>query len=542
MNHKIILSLFILIIIGFSVFWKTFNLEIYGDEWEGIWWTTSTLQQTGHFNDRVGYKAYELAAIILNFVSGAFAPNYSSTQVYLFSFLTRLFAVFSLYYFLTKRNISTIGVFLGCLLFLITPVGIQTTDWAKNFTSYISIGFFLFCLNFIYELTSWKKVLIFLATFALSIYVNPIRAHGIIFTVIFLLITHLLFQLKYRKMLSVSLLAVLLIFYMFSQLSVFGEINSLQNFYLQSLATFLNQLSFSKLQDFFVLIGRGIIPDSSLISAVLLLAALLFWKKNLFSKKYLYPVLGITFFPIIIVFFYIPFNKENITSLTGIYFTLFISLVFLVEALHKKLPDAINTIIPLLLNFSFILIPFILGRTDVNDSTHRYLIYSALSLPIIVAFSLKNYEKISFGLNTKNAFFCICLILVVLFFSLSKKEIDGFYSRHNQQIAKTIWGQILPHFKDFDFKQRKAIVYLEGDDGGVLHNSVSFGFGYHIGFIYKVWDFNNLPVAVDSMKDLISLTTDGKAGQKYVQKTVIFPKEDAFYFKIEGTKVKKLPL
>lgn len=539
MKLKIFLSLFILFFIGLIVFWKTFSLEIYGDEWEGIWWTTSTLQTTGHFNDRVGYKSYELAAIMLNFISGASSLNYNSTQVYFFSFFTRIFATFCLYYFLSKRSISKIGVFVGSLLFLITPIGIQTTDWAKNFTSYISIGFFLLCLNSLYDLTNWKKVLIFLATFLLSIYVNPIRAHGIIFTIFSLVTVKLLFQSENRKLLTLSLSAVLLVPFILSKFSVFGDATKLQDFYIQNLVTFFNQMSLGKFNELFILVGKGVIPNFSFISLFLLLAALFYWKRKLFSKKSV-SILAIAFLPLLFILW--PVTNEKLTIILGIYFSAFLGIAFFIELFTKKTEDAINTSIPLLLNLFFILIPFILGRTDVTESTHRYLIYSALSLPMIVAFSLKDYRKISFNLNAKNLFFCVCLILIGLFFISIKKEIDNFYNRHNQIIAKTIWSKILPHFRDFDFQKRRAIVYLEGDDGGVLQDAVAFGFAYHLGFIYRIWDFDHLPVAVDSKKDLESWSTDSKVGIKYIQKESVFPKEDMFHFRVEGTKVIRIPI
>lgn len=540
---RLVILLLVLALIGLAIFWKTFQLEIYGDEWEGIWWTTSTLQQTGHFNDRIDYKAYELASTLLSFVSGAFNLTYSSTQVYLFSFLTRLFATFCLYYFLTKRNLPKIAVFLGSLLFLISPIGIQTTDWAKNFTSYISIGFLLLCLNSIYDLTTWKKVLIFLITFLLSIYTNPIRAHGVILTIIFLLIIQLLFQPKNKKLTLLSLFAALLIFHSLSRLSVFGDMNTLKNSYIQNLTIFFSQFNLAKFKELFFLVGRGVIPDSSLVVTFLLPVILFYWKRNLLSKKYLPVVLIFTLLSISLLFIVNTFTKGEITAIVGMHFIIFISLAFLVEIFNKRIEEAIVTITPLLLNLFFILIPLILERTDVTDSTHRYLIYAALSIPMIVAFALKDFEnRTLFNLSFRNAFLCVCLLLTGIFFISVKSGIDDFYNRHNQILAETIWDQIMPYFNGFDFKHRRAVVYLDGDDGGILHDSVSFGFGYRMGFIYKIWDFDRLPIAVDSMKDLVSLITDGKAGQKYIQKKAIFPKEDAFYFSIEKTKVKKLPI
>lgn len=534
------LALLALVVTGLFVFWKTFQLEIYGDEWEGIWWTTSTWLKTGYFNERVGYKAYELAAILLNFVSGGFSLSYNSTQVYLFSFLTRLFAVFCLYYFLSKRKLSKIGVFVGCLLFLITPVGIQATDWAKNFTSYISIGFFLLCLNSLYELTDVKKILLFLTTFSLSVYINPIRAHGIIFTITFLLIIKL-FLSKKKKLLLFSLFSVFVIFFILSKLSVFGEANALQRVYLQSFSLFINQLDLVKVDNLLTLVGRGILPNPSIYSIALLVIILFYWKRELFPSKYLFLIAVLPIFLTILIWSVFSLTNEKITALLGFYFILFTILFFITEIFGKKKIESFNTLIPFSLNLFFILIPFLLNRTDITDSTHRYLIYSALSIPIIVAFALKEFEpKDFFKLNSKSLFFCICLVIIGTFFVSIKSEVNNLYQRHNQKLSRVIWGQLKSYFNGFDFKKQRAVVYFDGDDGGILHGIVTFGFGYRMGFMYKIWDYDQLPIAVDSMKDLTSLTTDGKAGQKYIQKEFIFPKENAFYFRIEEGKVIRL--
>lgn len=540
-----VILILILALIGLAVFWKTFQLEIYGDEWEGIWWTTSTLQTKGVYNNRLDYKPYETAAILLNLVSGASSLKYNSTAVYLFSFILRLIAVYFLYLFLIGRKLSTTASFLGSLFFLITPVGIQATDWAKNFTSYISIAFFLLCLDSIYNLTSWKRILIFLSTFLISVYVNPIRSHGIILTTVFLLTIQLIFlKSLYRKNIALSILAQTMIFFLLSKMLIFGEMGGRANYYIQKLILLFNQLfnnNWTKAGDIFILIGRGALPQPSLLYFALFLIILLLWKRYLFSKKYLpFTILVHIILTFIIFFYFAPLSNENITAISGIYLFLFITATFIIEISTKKISDAINTLIPLLLNICFVFTPWIFGNTDVTDSTHRYLIYPALSIPIIVAFSLN--ENIFKNIKVKMISIGASVILLFMFFFSIKSEIDNLYIRHNQTLAKIIWQQIIPYFDNFDFKNHRAIIFFDSDDQAMLHDVVSFGFGYHVGFIYKVWDYDKLPVAVDSMKDLVSLITDGKAGQKYIQKEAIFPKQDAFYFRIENTKVKKLPI
>lgn len=47
---------------------------------------------------------------------------------------------------------------------------------------------------------------------------------------------------------------------------------------------------------------------------------------------------------------------------------------------------------------------------------------------------------------------------------------------------------------------------------------------------------------VDSVQDFKSLITDGKVSKKYIQKEYVFSKENAFYFIINGNKVRRIDI
>ena len=124
------------------------------------------------------------------------------------------------------------------------------------------------------------------------------------------------------------------------------------------------------------------------------------------------------------------------------------------------------------------------------------------------------------------------------------------YNFHNQDTAKIIWQQISSYFNNYDFKNRWAVAFFDSNNNGaIVHDSVTFGFIFHMGYMYKIWEpdinkiYNRLPIAVDSLNDFTSMITDGKAVKKYVGENAepyIFPKEDTFYFKIDGLKVTRI--
>ena len=518
----------LLLIFGVVAFNKTFHLSLFGDEWMMLWVIKNSVVTTGHWNTYINQTItprLQITALISYLLTEYFGSD--GKAIYIFSFITRFLASLTLFYFLRKRECSNIAAFLGSLLFLITPIGLQATDWVENFTSYISIVFFLLCIDSIYTLKSWKNVLIFLLTFSLSIYVNPIRAHGIILAIPFLLISQYFFsRVVSRKSIIFSLLCSLVLIFILSKIYYVVYIN----FPPLPIETFLGA------------IGTTLLPQQSYAYFGLLIAALLLWKKYLLSKRYLPFTLALH-----ILFFAVSYGplyqiaKDKMFIIIGVYFLLFMISAFIIELLNKKALEALNTSMQFLLNICFLIAPLLVG-TLIIDPTHRYLIYSALSLPIILAFSFNQNIPI---IKLKTISFCVTLLFLVIFYQSLKSEIDRMYVGHNQDTTNIIWQQIAPFFENYDFKNHRALVFIATDNGAIVHDAVTFGFGYHMGYIYKIWisdinEVNNrLPVVVDSLTDFTSLITDGKVARKYLGKDsdFVFPKTESFYFKIDGLKV-----
>lgn len=522
-----------------------------GDDWQMIWVVKGSLATTGHWDTGIKtlhWEAYKIGALLMYLLTNFF--GYDGSAVYIFSFLTRYFATLTLFYFLIRRNYSNAVAFLGSLLFLLSPIGLQTTDWVKNFTSYISIAFFILCIDSIYNLKSLRNTFIFLVTFLLSVYINAIRAHGIIMTVIMLLIFQILFN-KLVKKRNIFLLLISLsgIIFLFNKMMLFGDTNNFE--FVSKLTLLINQIisgNLQKIEELFVLIGRGLLPEPSIIYIFLLVVILLLWKRYLFYKKYLIftTIIHTIFFFFLLKF--LPISKEIGIGIVGIYFTLFAVTTFLIELFNKKVMEAMNTLLPLLLSISFVILPWIFGRTEITESTHRYLIYSALIMPIIIASVLNQNNLrdligalIGFSKLSALTFYAAIVFLLMFFLSIGS-EVNYIYLRHNQNTANSIWKQLTPFFDGFDLKHRRAIILIESDNEGVLHDSVLFGINYKLGFEYKIWEEDKLPIPLDTINTLQSFITDGKAAKRYTGKEIIFPREDAFYFRIIGTKVSKIEL
>lgn len=531
--------IFLLLILGVFAFSKTFHLAIFGDEWQVLWIVKNSVVTTGQWdlniNQTIGL-GYKMGALLMYLLTEYF--GYDGKAIYIFSFITRFLAALTLFYFLRKRECSNKAAFLGSLLFLITPIGLQATDWAKNFTSYISIIFFLLCINSIYTLKSWKKVLFFFLSFSVSIYINPIRAPGIILTTTSLLIFQYIFNKNvFRKGIIFSLFCSSVVGFILFKMNSFSGFTLVQQ----------------PIEKLFGSIGAALIPQPSNYYLCLLTATLLLWKRYMLNKRYLLLTLAFHI-PVIVIFFNALRISNGIKfAVVGVYFTIFMISTFIIELVNKRTSEALKIGLAFML-IVFSLIAPLLAGTLVIDPTHRYLIYPALSLPIILAFLfnqntlINSKDKLSEVFKFRSIYLYVPLLFLVMFYLSLKSEIDKLYINHNQDTAKIIWQQITPYFDNYDFKNHRAVVFIDTNNGAIVHDTVTFGFGYHMGYIYKIWvsdineSYNRLPVVVDSLTDFTSLITDGKVAKKYLGKDAdfVFPKAESFYFKIDGLKVSRI--
>lgn len=528
----------LLLIFGIFAFSKTFYLSLFGDEWLVLWIVKNSVATNGqwdlHIDQTIG-QGYKMGALIMYLLTEYFGSD--GKAVYIFSFITRFFATLTLFYFLKRRACSNKAAFLGSLFFLITPIGLQATDWVKNFTSYISIIFFLLCIDTVYSLKSWRSILFFILTFSISIYVSPIRGPGIILTAAFLLIFQYFFNRSVnKKNIIFSLFCSLAIGFLISKILVFGGFN------IGQMETFLGS------------IGAALLPKLSFPYLTLLIVTLLLWKRYLLRKKYLLFTLVLHTFILPILFgSFLNISNDKMFTILGIYFILFMISIFIIELFNKKISEALNTSLPFLLIICFLIAPWLMG-TLVIDPIHRYMIYSALSLPIIVSFSLnqstleESKKKLFFSFKLNSISFYITLLFLLMFYLSLNSEINKLYFNHNQYTAKILWQQITPYFNNYDFKKRRAHIFFDTNNGAIVHDTVTFGFGFHMGYIYKIWSYDvnemyKLPLAVDSLADFNSMITDGKVTKKYFgkdSKDFVFPKEDAFYFKIDNLEVTRV--
>ena len=139
-NRLILFWLFIALpVLAYIVFRKSFNLGLYGDDWQHLYnlWRDFYVYHTKSFFDIRSYlNPYwpnYLYLGIINHFWGFFPPAY-----FIASFLMRIFANISLYFLTYELTKSRLAGVLSTVIFLFSAAGLQTTDWVFNMNTYLS--------------------------------------------------------------------------------------------------------------------------------------------------------------------------------------------------------------------------------------------------------------------------------------------------------------------------------------------------------------------------------------------------------------------
>ncbi|MBI4036868.1 hypothetical protein HY385_00395 [Candidatus Daviesbacteria bacterium] len=448
----------------------------------------------------------------------------------------------------------------------------EVTDWVFQMTSYLSIFFFVMAAGLIFNLDSKKRVFVALALIFGSVAVNPIRAHGIFLTLWLVMIMGLISERRSkRKFLVVLLLFSIILFLFLLNKQTFGDPVANTAMLNPGIAVVRSSFEVGDLTipaHYFRNLGSGLIPNSIVeelsklnITQVLLrsyhpgieivvwaggmLGFLLFYKRYLFANRNS-RVLIVIYSVAILTFVYLA-NKillasnltvnSRISATFGFTFLFTMVLFTIFDAINKNAEKAkLDALILGVCGF-FILVPWIHDPINHLTTTHRYLIFSSLLAPLLLAdfsSSLLSSRKIIVYIGI--------LLLIGTFASITVFEIDQMSKRHGRFYGETLWGQIDRYFGDENLKDERSVVYFASDNNRQLHDLIISSFGFRMGLYYDIWDFDKLPYAIESLDDFRSMLTDGEASFKYIGKVHTFEMKDAYAFEIKDNQVRKLDI
>ncbi len=539
-KYKLLVYSLLLIGIGIFAFYYSFTLGVYGDEWQMLWMSKSAWETQRILVPQVSWNAYGFEMIVFNGISNLF--GYQGSVYYIFSFICRLIATFVFFWFLIRRGLSVGSSFIGAVFLMVSPIGIEATNWARNFDSYLGIALLLVIVDAILRFKNTFHYLKFVLFFILLILVNPLRSHGNVLVILFLLLGKLIVS-KEKKGLIVAAVSAILLFFLLIKLNILG--GPISSSYFDS--EFLN---LTTVKSFLGNIGNSLVFKSNfmLVNFGIICLMWFYLKKELYLNSGFLGKVALIFYSVFFIIvasriIYLP-ESFSVAILLGAFFMVLFLSTALLELKKGVFDDFLMSLFIIGLSSFYMIIPATRQPQFHASFEHRYLIYASGVIPIITAFFIasifekkKRFSKQIAGVGLA--------VLFGLFLTTSIGYLRSQSLTHNEFYSSALWDNLTAQFADYDFKSKRAgfIFLSDGESSSKVGDSVNFGFGYHMGLINKIWNEKDLPfIIVDDKKGIESLITDGKTSKKYLGKEEPFPKENILIYKITGTKVDRIKL
>lgn len=559
----IFLSVFL---VGLIVFFPTFNLSLYGDDWLVFWRFDSFFPPLKNINlfDFLKHflTRYGSQDILMGFLRSIF--SYHSEYYYITSFVMRMLAAFSLFpiaLYFTKDKLAS---FFAILFFSVTTIGLETTEYVSHITSYIGLSFFnLFLYYFLKsrEIGQSKKSFFFGLFFFLTFITVPIRMTGLL---PFILLIELFWAIQNwsKTILKKTTLRLSFIFFIFIFINLVGNpfffpsqggvTKPPSNIFLinQTTDSLSNMLSLLENQrsDFLfypiISLGSMFLPDTviknlqtpfsasqkvvlmTLVYSLFAVLVLIIKNSILIKKaRFLKPVfipLGIWSFVAFEIYsanqITIPNPKFFILLLVGGYMAIF-SFYLLCKFYNNYLVSQ-AIFISLCWSIVSFFIPWFWSPTFLLETYHRYLIGSAVGISIFLAILISLAKDV----KHRRTIFSLFVVLLLIHIWTTRERINILLSNHNQQFNDKIWTS-MPYIKEVGDSTEPLIFYFKGDgtNESILHDTVTFGFPFHMGILYNTSDENRNPISMIEWSDIESAVLDGKSFAPHRQGKILNP-------------------
>jgi len=564
---KNLLFIFPILLISLFTLYPSFNLALFGDDWLVIYrYVTNVGSISAGFSKHLHeyLTPYGPTQVFMGILAQFY--NYNSTFYYITSYLLRLFAAFSLFpitFYLTRNKLSC---FFAVLFFSVTTTGFDTTNWVFNMTSYLAIGFISLFLYFYLKSKEEVKTIFLVPAIILlySAYItSSIRMHA---TLPLLIIIEVFWNIQERNLSfarkSLIRLASVLVTILFVRFAggSFGNPAEASGRFIEGVNTikvFISQGQYDILAYPLASFGGIFIPDTilpfsgqvsstkNLIIDIILPILLIFivvakllinltsgLKKSFFGILFALTIIWTIITIIVYKGNISTFSSATYNSLLLIGGYIFIlGLVFIIKNIKQK---SISTL--LILSLAWILLSYLyawLWRPELYLTINRYLIVGAAGAAIFLS------GLISLGKNRHNQIFIFIIftpLLLMHIYSTRMYEYQLISSGHGQETFNKIWASI-PYIPEISKKERVSVFYFLGDgtNGGILHDSITFGFPPHMALLYNIADSNKVPLALESWEEVVSTVRDGKAFiRHYGTAKDPIPVDNVYVFKLEG--------
>lgn len=586
-NRLVMLWLFILLpIVTFLVFRKSFDLGLYGDDWQHLYnlWREFYVFKTKSFFDIKSYlnpywPNYFYLGIINHFW-GFYPPVY-----FIASYLCRLFATIALYFFSFELTKSKLAAFLTTLLFLVSAAGLQTTDWVFNMNTYAGLGFLAVASTIYLKIRkfntfkSWYYPA-FITTFTLALAIVPTRMHGAVPFIILmdLFLTYVVERQKFRinKYLLGRLILTVSIFYLLVQLRSFGEqsyAGGRFNDSLKLIQALIQNGYYSFWLYFLGVIGHLVLPDNvSLTSQVTLLQKIIPTKNTLAAtliienflstilllistyaiseSRKIFNYLPIIIFNAVLFLFLIWMSKIDSRTSNDVYFAISLGAQFLFWGTwfyiiaRKKYPDITPAlVIPFFWIISLTILYWLFTPYYVIETTGRYMTMGAAGVAIfsgaLLTLLWKNAIYVSSQPSANSRLLgslflgipiFILSIIFVTNFQTGQNYLNILHQTRNKDLTEKSWDKLVKEIPTLD-PDGPSVFYFTTDNPLSLEGVFVFGFFMRAGMTYRIPDQDLTPLPTTDYQQLLSFVKDGSPLKKiHGRKDIPVPLSRVFAF------------
>lgn len=493
MSMSFLIQAIIIFLISLYTFLPSFNLGLFGDDWVSLWMYMryfgpgAIAGETNYFTYFLsGYGPYEITMGLLYKFFGL-----NDSIYYIFSYAFRLlaaFAVWPLIFYLTRSKLAS---FYGSLFLSITTIGLETTNWVFNLTSYLAIAnLALFLLFFVKSREETKpKLFIFAAAFFYLAHIfAPIRMTGLL---PFTLILEIFLNLRSTKInkssffqgVKLSLWRLLVIFILFFVITTSGT-NSRTN-------------PTKILGGGLASVGHGINTSISLLQ----------------QNKFMFlfnPIIMTGEMIIPDIYFSSLSNKINLQLLIGI-------LILTCSAVLIKFTKGSKLSIAFFISTFWIILSFILNwfrdPEVLFPTEYRYFI------PTAIGFTVFFGAIIGLGKQFKSRvkIFLAMLTILILHLITTRNYFIDAINIHGAEASDKIWSSF-PYFTNLGTPDQPLVFYFKSapEKQRLVFSAIHFGLPYHMALLYEIYDtqaYYKMPVPMgeNEWEQVVSAVTDGKS-------------------------------
>lgn len=575
-NNRFLVALAIIsiLLIQLVVFWPSFKLSLWGDDWLAFWRYSRILDIDPAYGFNQGYNhltyfltPYGPQDINMGLLQKLF--GYSPSPYYLVSFSLRFILALTAFFVVYKFTSKVLPSFFTGSFLAITTIGLDTTNWVFNMTSYMGLIFaILFAYFYLRSFARLERHKIFIAYIFLflAIVIVPIRMHGALPLIV---ATELYWYIINRKkensfkifILRLSFLPLLVLiiksigtsfadpnesvrrvtngFGIITELIREGKVEvliyPLTNFgnmifpevYWESLSPVINTSFLGRPRPF---------PVFSLLifSIYLFIVSLTVKGKKEYRKLFInFAILGFLG-NVLIWFFYkaSPITFSSLASfgatLVGVYTaSYFLGIIFFNILPKSKVLVFFLTLWPI----AFIALPWLTSPFTVFNAAHRYLIASAVGVSLL-------WLVVYMALEKKGG----AVILVFAFYFAmhayaTNMYLDNLVQKRGIAVYNQIWSVLDEGLPEYEKGDEYYVVYFEGDskNGDVVHHNAFFGFPPKMSLMDDIYDQDDIPVAITTHDDLVAMVTTGGSLKAHAKEETPIPLDRVYAFSIYGS-------